>query len=95
MAESSLKIDDDYCKEVAEYFSKQGGYLDEYVKQYITILQGIKKDAIKGGDVAKALDAYIQYAKKLENQIGNISANAQQQAKNFIKAVDDADQYLF
>jgi len=95
MAESSLKIDDDYCTAVGKYCSKQGGYLEEYIKQYITILQGIKKDAIKSGDVAKALDAYIKYAKKLENQIGNISTNAQQQANNFIKAVDNADQYLF
>lgn len=95
MAESSLKIDDDYCTEVAQYYSKQGGYLDEYIKQYITILQGIKKDAIIGGDVSKALDQYIKYAKKLENQIGNISTNVQQQANNFIKAVDDADEYLF
>lgn len=95
MAERSLKIDDDYCLAVAKYYSKQGTYLDECVKQYITILQGIRKDAIKGGDVARALDVYISYAKKLENQIGKISANAQQQANNFIKAVDNADQYLF
>lgn len=95
MAETSLKIDDDYCSAVADYFNKQGVNLNTYIKQYISILKDIKNDAIVSGDVAKALDAYITYVKKLENQIDSISANAQKQTNNFLKAVDDADLYLF
>lgn len=95
MAENSLKIDDDYCKSVGDFYKAEGEKFDGYVKRYITILQEIKADAIKRGDVSTALSTFITYAQKLEEQIGEISQNAQKQAKGFIEAVDDADQYLF
>lgn len=95
MAESSLKIDDDYCKAVGTFYKTQGEYLNTYIKKYITVLESIKKDAIKQGDVAIALDSYIQYAKKMDNQIKTISTDVQQQVTNFLKDIDNADQYLF
>lgn len=95
MAGRSLQIDDDYCARIGNYFVTQGNEIDILIDEYITILQSIRKDAIKSGEVADALDVYISYASKMKNQIGTISRNAKQQVNNFINAVDAADQYLF
>lgn len=94
-AGTQLIIDDDYCKKMGEYFETQGAHLDQTISKYVGILQEIKRDGVKSGDTAKALDAYITYVKKLEKQIGKISGIAKSHANNFVTRVDAADQYLF
>lgn len=95
MAGSSLQIDDDYCKDMGEYFEKEGLEIENFIDEYIAILERIKGDAIMKGDVSKALETYIQYAKKLKGQITGISTNAKSQVTKFLSSVDNADQYLF
>ena len=95
MAEKSLKIDDDYCEEVASFANKQGTQLEKYLNSYLKIMKDVRKDAIKDGDVAKALDCYITYAEKLKNQISNASTTTSKQISKFIIAIDEADKYLY
>lgn len=95
MASNSTIIDDEYCTAMGAYFIKQGQQLDETVSNYISALQAARTGAIKGGDVANALDAYIDYAEKLRNQIGIISNDAKAHITAFLSKVDEADQFLF
>lgn len=95
MAGKELIIDDDFCKEMGTYFTNQGEHMDKMVADYVEVLQNIRDKAITGGDVAKALSVYIEYAKKLNKQIGNISTIAKTHVDNFLSRVDSADQYLF
>lgn len=95
MAGTSLQIDDDYCKKMGKYFIKEGKLLETYISEYIDSLERIQRDAIMKGDVADSLTSYIQYAKKLEGKISEISELSKNQTNNFVKAVDKADQYLF
>lgn len=95
MAGSSLKIDDKYCEEMGECFYKAGQELDAYINDYITILQNIRKKAIKTGKVAAALERYIYYAKKMLNQFDNSAKYTKTSIAQFLKKIDEADKYLY
>lgn len=95
MASESTIIDDEYCTAMGSYFEKQGKQLDQMVSDYIALIQAVRNTGIKQGDTAKAMDAYIEYAEKLRDQIGNVSDAAKDHVKHFLEKVDEADQYLF
>lgn len=95
MAGTYLQIDDDYIKNVKTYFVDEGKEIESFLKEYISILESIKKTSIIRGDVAVELGKYINYAKKMKGQINNISETANKQCIKFISSVDNADQYLF
>ena len=95
MAGTSLIVDDDYCKDMGTFFVNQGRELENFLNEYIGILENINKSAIIKGDVALALNSYILYAKKMKGQINKLSGMAEQQCKKFISAIDYADQYIF
>lgn len=95
MAESELIISDSYCSSAGNTASTAGKNMDVLIGKYLTILNNIRTKAITSGDVANALDTYIKYAEKLRGQFSGVSESAKEQALNFIKKVDEADQYLF
>lgn len=63
MASNELIIDDDYCRAMGSYFTKQGEELDQLIVDYISILQDVKNKGITSGDVSNALSSYINYVK--------------------------------
>lgn len=95
MASNELIIDDDYCKAMGSYFEKKGEELDQLVVDYISILQDVKNKGITSGDVSNALNSYINYVKKLNKKIGNLSTSTRIQIDNFLAQVDEEDRYLF
>lgn len=95
MAENELIIDDEYCASMASYFYAQGNHLNIMVKNYIDAVEKVKSNAIKEGEVAEALEAYITYVKKLDEQIKEISIIVKKQVEDFLTQIDDADEYLF
>ena len=52
MASNELIIDDDYCRAMGSYFTKQGEELDQLIVDYISILQDVKNKGIR---------RYLQY----------------------------------
>lgn len=95
MANKELIIDDDYCKTIGKYFISRGAHLEVSIREYIRILEYIKNDAIISGDVSNALQLYIEYCKKMQNKIKDLSETTKRQTENFLVKIDDADQYLF
>lgn len=95
MASNELIIDDEYCKAMGTYFSKQGEEMDKLISDYIAILQEVKSKAITSGEVSKTLNTYITYVKKMNKQIGSISTSTKTQINNFLARVDSEDKYLF
>lgn len=95
MADKQLRVDDDYCNAMAQYYAKEGSAIEEYIQEYIDILVRIQKNAIMKGNVADSLEDYIIYAKKLKGKVSSISINAQKQTQQFLSAIEIADQYLF
>lgn len=95
MASNELIIDDDYCRAMGSYFEKQGKEMDKLIADYISILWDLRRKGIISGEVAKTLNTYITYVRKLNNQIGNISTSTKIQINNFLARVDAEDKYLF
>ena len=63
MAGTELIIDDDYVNEMADFLNTRATNLQEGIDRYIQILENIRRDAIKQGATADALDTFISYAK--------------------------------
>lgn len=95
MASNELIIDDDYCRAMGSFFTKQGEEIDSLVVDYISILQEVKSKGIMSGDVSSALSSYIDYVKKLNKKIGDISTSTKTQIDSFLSRVDAEDKYLF
>lgn len=95
MASEELIIDDDYCKAMGLYFTKQGEEMDKLVTDYVAILEGVKSKAIISGDVSQALNTYITYVKKLNKKFVSISTPVKTEIDRFLARVDSEDQYLF
>lgn len=91
----NLKVDDEYCNEVADYYRKYGEKINNCVNEYVIILKEIKKEAIKKGNVADALESYISYSKKMNGKFLRLAKDAQKYTKKYVEKIDDADQYLF
>ena len=95
MADNQCIIDDAYCTAMGEYCKRQGERLDQMMADYVAIMETVRDTAIIKGDVHTVLQAYIDYAKKMKDNVGTISGNAQAQITKFLTSVDEADQYLF
>lgn len=95
MASNELIIDDHYCEIMGKYFVSRGVHLEDLIRDYIQILEYIKKNAIISGEVSDALQLYIDYSKKIQNKIKDISESIKRQTDTFLLKIDEADQYLF
>ena len=95
MAGAALQIDDDYCNAMGQYFINEGKEIEEFLNEYISILESIKSTSIKKGNVANALESYIACAGKIKGQINDIASMAQNHCSKYIASIDNADQYLF
>lgn len=95
MANNQCIIDDEYCAAMGSYFKEQGAQLDKMISEYIAIMKLAQAFGTRSGEVHDAMGEYIECAEKLKGKFGPISKNAQSQINQFLKRVDEADQYLF
>lgn len=96
MASTELIIDDEYIHSMGSYFEKIGNsVIDKMIDGYISKLQEIKKSAIKEGEIADSLEAYIEAAQVLKDRAGKMGWELNKLTGYFITEIDDADQYLF
>ena len=90
-----LKIEDEYCIKIKEYCSNKDEDLEEYISEYIAILERIQNCAIMSGDVSEALNEYLGLVKQLQGEIGSLSMSVNTQITAFLSHIGKADQYLF
>ena len=95
MAGTELIIDDDYVNEMADFLNTRAANLQEGIDRYIQILENIRRDAIKQGATADALDTFISYAKNLSNVVEELGQTAKETCNTFISDVDESDEFLF
>ena len=89
MAGTELIIDDDYVNEMADFLNTRATNLQEGIDRYIQILENIRRDAIKQGATADALDTFISYVVEERGQTAKETCNT------FISDVDESDEFLF
>ena len=88
-------IDDEDCLAMRLYVLQQGNRLEQMISRYISLLKTVKNSAILKGTASDSLEAFIGCAELMQNQIGNISKDANAQIFNFQMTVIEADQYSF
>lgn len=54
-----LIVDDDYIKELGQYFEEQGKYIEEFTDEYNAILQRVVDGGIIKGKMAEALEEFM------------------------------------
>ena len=81
--------------EMADFLNTRATNLQEGIDRYIQILDNIRRDAIKQGATADALDTFISYAKNLSNVVEELGQTAKETCNTFISDVDESDEFLF
>lgn len=90
-----LIIYDAEIQNLADFCNKTGGELEVLFYKYILILNSIRKHALKSGDAAKNMDAFISYASKMLGDLGQISLDTKLCIRNYLTEIDSTDKYLF
>ena len=95
MSGTELIIDDDYVNEMADFLNTRATNLQEGIDRYIQILDNIRRDAIKQGATADALDTFISYAKNLSEVVEELGSSADKTCNAFLTDIDESDEFLF
>lgn len=95
MTDNQMIIDEDYCKEMNNYYIQQAEFLNLFIIQYIEILKETKTKALVSGSVATAMAIYISHVELLQNQIRNITYDIDNDIGNFIRQVESEDTITF
>lgn len=91
----NLIISDEYVEDVGTYCVKRGRTLEDIMDSYLGILREIKYEAITGGEISQTLGEFIECVSLLNNQLKEVSNNANTASKYFVIDINDADSYLF
>ena len=91
----NLIIDDDYVYGIGTAGRSRAFKLEKILDEYLTILKEIKSEALVDGEIAQALDAFIECVGLLNNQLTTVSESLDTACVGFIQEVNDADQFLF
>lgn len=95
MNDPNLIIYDEYINYVSTNVGINGNDLEMILDNYIAILGEIQAEAIKNGEISKALAAYKDCAVQLDGRIKEISDTLSKVTKKFLVSVNQADDYLF
>ena len=95
MASTELIVDDEYCRNMGNYFLTQGEQLDKCISDYLRIMNKVKDSAIVSGEASKALAVYISKVTQLKGKIKEISSTARNTAETFVTKVDAEDKELY
>ena len=89
-----LIVDDDYFNQLARFFGARRD-LENMLDAYLAALKDARTSALKSGEAADALDDFIGYVERLKGKGREISADLQDLAYDYVRAIDAADNYLF
>lgn len=95
MANTDIKIDDEYFEEMGKLFVEWYSDLQDGVDKYIKIMKSILDDSIMEGDTSIALREFVNYANNLSNIIKPLGTECKGLCVNYISEVDKADSYLY
>ncbi len=90
-----LIVSDEYVLSSADNSKNNLELLNAIVSEYIESVEMIKNTVFQHGETAEALQAFINYATLLKNNLYGIGTNTKNLFTNFNLEIDNADQFLF
>lgn len=91
----NIKVLDSDFYNAGKILKKYCDELEELVNQYKLCLTNIWYNAIPSGKVHDTLGLYITYVSQLDGKAEELGKKIKSLTKNYITAIDDADDYLY
>lgn len=96
MASTDLVIVDEYLQEMKNYFKEKGELLDNMIVSYAALMSEVTVEAIVSGATKESLELFKSYADKLIDKIPDMVTEVTNgRIDNFVRSIDEKDQYLF
>lgn len=95
MDTGQLKVDTDYYYSVAGYCYRTGNQIEDMLTDYIQKMQIVSEKGLVSGETADAFAEFISYAQKLQGIIKDISSDAHSFCNDYLRQIDEADDFLF
>lgn len=95
MQDTEVIIDDNYIKEMAEYFEKQGMRLQGMADAYISAITKMIEEGMPMGETSEALKVYRDYAQTLHQVIMDTSMKIRDSAMNCLGEIVTKDNYNY
>lgn len=86
---AELIIEDQNVKDIGSYMKSFSLRLESALDDYLSIMNEIASEAVNSGEISDTLEAFIQYASKLNNSIAEIGSEINTSACAFIEEVDE------
>lgn len=99
MAKEELIIDEEYLAKLQDGLDKSVNSTDfgieQRIEDYVKILKKIRETAILDGDIASALDSFIECAEKLKGIADEVTTDIRELIEYYQYEIDVQDKYLF
>ena len=91
----NLIVDEEYIRMESSNIRQNLQEMNNLLDQYLAILHAAKEHGIQNGKTAIAFKQYIACADMLKGNLSTMGDNLEELMKNYLLAIDYADQYLF
>ncbi len=88
-------VDDNYIIEMSNFFTLQGERFETFLKNYIALMRVVVIDGIQSGKTKDALETYIDIAKELQGNVGDLMEIGTKLTNAYLIDTDNADEYLY
>lgn len=92
---SNLIVDDSNCRNRGTHIEAYCIALNNSLVDYSEALHSMRDEAVKEGELANALDAFMECIDVLKDELKTIGNTIDERADNFIESIDEADQELY
>ena len=92
---SSLIVDDSNCRNRGSHIEAYCIALNSSLIDFSEALHSIRNEAVKEGELADALDAFMECIDVLMDELKTIGNTIDERADNYIESIDEADQELY
>lgn len=90
-----LVVNDEYIKEVGEYFAEQGKEFQKWTAEYLAIMKNVQQNVIAEGAVAESLKEFIASAERINGDAELLLTSVKDYLADYLAQIDEKDRFLF
>jgi hypothetical protein len=91
----NIIIDDNYIVDMELYIEKSGKQFEDYLNQYLLLMNNLHSSGIAAGKTADAVAHFIEVAEQMQYLVGDLTENYSETVGNYIRQINEDDQDLF
>lgn len=90
-----IKILDDEIRSIGTEIKNNGQKLEDIFNRYVTCMNKLGKEGIKGGTTSDNILAYVGTVRRLNDAVTNCTQQVCDRCFSYIEEIDRADDFLF